>query len=213
MTDNITNSPSAKPSQPTFGSFTQTKRFVRISFPPARSLHSAQPNLFPPVNSQNPQTRSQSPFYHFERDFSHFFLVAVSIPASNNSWRIINKRFATPLLFAARYVGSFRVQDGRPAFAQPPQPPPVYTCMEACSLIFGGQSSSYQCSTRGTDPSSIDRMAHISVYFEGCFTAADTFKQSSACQALYCADYDASAYVKDACTDGETNFCFSIGGG
>jgi cysteine-rich repeat protein len=53
---------------------------------------------------------------------------------------------------AAQLVGSYVVNDG-PAYEQNP---PVYSCLDACALLFGGAGADYSCSTNAE---TIDHMA------------------------------------------------------
>lgn len=57
------------------------------------------------------------------------------------------------------YVGSWRVDDGRPWYRYPK----AYTGLEAAVYLFGGALEDYAISTKGIDPAYINRMAWYGV--------------------------------------------------
>jgi hypothetical protein len=109
-------------------------------------------------------------------------------------------------LSGPKLIGSFNVGQG-PSWSTNP---PVYSCIQACNLIFG--SSPYTaCSTVST---SINHEAYLSGWGDGtyCTTpASDTFSKGTNynCNAPDCAF---SAYVGDWCSD-SINYCWHTTGG
>ncbi len=98
------------------------------------------------------------------------------------------------------YVGEYLVDDGDPWGNNPP----VYSCIEACALLFGGIGADYACST--TNPV-IDYQGNTSTWgVGGCGIVAEDYSLGTNydCGAPNCAT---SAYVTDNCT-GATNYCF-----
>ena len=85
----------------------------------------------------------------------------------------------------------------------------MYSCIEACALLYGGDSASYQCSTAGSDLATINKQAFVSIWGVGsCPVQADTSKSSNSLPGQYNQNPDTSAYVGDNCHNGETNYCF-----
>ena len=100
------------------------------------------------------------------------------------------------------FIGQYLVDDGD-AWGNNP---PVYTCMEACAIVFGGVAQDYACST---DQVVIDNQANSSTWgVGGCGVVAEDYSLDGGggynCGAPNCAT---SAYVQDNCI-GAANFCF-----
>jgi hypothetical protein len=88
--------------------------------------------------------------------------------------------------------------------------PPTYSCVEACAVIFGGNSSQYHCSTTS---SSIDGTANVSRWgLSDCAVVDEAFKINTTynCGSANCS---ASAYVQDNCGAFDDppvlNYCFA----
>lgn len=86
--------------------------------------------------------------------------------------------------------------------------PQVYSCVEACALVFGGTASNYACSIA---PDKVTHTAWVSGYGTGQYCssngtpASETFKSGT----TYGGVGDYSAYVSDHCyTDNDRNYCF-----
>ncbi len=84
--------------------------------------------------------------------------------------------------------------------------PPVYSCLDACALLFGGVAGDYQCSTSSE---AIDHLANASTYaVGGCQIVAEEYKLDQGggydCGFEGCST---SAYVSDNCIGG-TNYCW-----
>ncbi|MCK5378303.1 MAG: hypothetical protein KAJ78_02820, partial [Acidobacteria bacterium] len=84
--------------------------------------------------------------------------------------------------------------------------PPVYSCLEACALLFGGIPGDYQCSTSSVV---IDNLANASTWgIAGCQIVAEDYSLDQGggynCGSTGCST---SAYVDDNCTGG-TNYCW-----
>ena len=86
-------------------------------------------------------------------------------------------------------VGSYMVSNGPDWWTGAP----VYTCREACAVVFGGDMSDYFCSTDGTV---VNNQAWSSSWGKGCNVVADDFKVGTTtdCGAEFCYT---SAYVND----------------
>lgn len=110
-------------------------------------------------------------------------------------------------------IGHFAVSDGI-WYAQDP-PPPAYSCVQACAIIFGNQYT-YGCST---DPSTLNHLTWGSNwgYSDHCFggtPVADTYLNG----AIYEQNPDAtgsseapfSAYISDNCDDSSVNYCWIL---
>lgn len=85
--------------------------------------------------------------------------------------------------------------------------PPVYSCLEACALVFGGIPGDYQCSTSNAV---INNQANASTWgLTGCQLVAENYSldQGSGyhCGSAGCAT---SAYVQDNCGPGGINYCW-----
>ena len=100
----------------------------------------------------------------------------------------------------AQLVGSYAVSSG-PSWTDDG---PVYTCLEACAIVFGGVASDYKCSTDGV---LVNNQAWSSSWGSGCNVVAEDYKfgTNTACGSNMCYT---SAYVSDWCYSGETNYCF-----
>jgi hypothetical protein len=104
-------------------------------------------------------------------------------------------------------IGSFYVSDG-PAWGGNP---PVYSCVEACALLFGGVAGDYHCSTSQAVE---DFKAYVSGYADATYCTtpvAETFSKGAGgynCGAFGCSY---SAYVTDNCyAPAARNFCWPI---
>jgi hypothetical protein len=92
--------------------------------------------------------------------------------------------------------GSFLVEDGEPWMDDPP----VYTCIEACALLFGGVDTDYHCSV---DPVVLDYTAYVDGYADMAFcfvpVAEDVSKEDPNNPGYNCgaAGCSYSAYVLD----------------
>lgn len=96
-------------------------------------------------------------------------------------------------------AGRYRLEDA-PSWASNP---PVRSCLEACSALFGGDAVEYACSTL---PGEVDHRASTAMYaVKGCIVASETTKVGERyyCRSQGCAQ---SAHVQDDCK--ATNFCF-----
>ncbi len=105
-------------------------------------------------------------------------------------------------------VQSYDVNAG-PAWASGP---PLYTCQQACALLFGGTAGSYSCSTSST---SVTHTAWASTYGSGQHCNAPTGPGNSPVAENFSsggATYGnggISAYVSDHCFGGTSiNYCF-----
>ena len=99
-------------------------------------------------------------------------------------------------------VGAFLVNDGPPYETNPP----VYSCLDACALLFGGVPGNYQCSTSDVV---IDNMANASTWGAPCGIVAEDYSLDQG--SGYDCGFDGcatSAYVGDNCFLGETNYCW-----
>ncbi len=105
-------------------------------------------------------------------------------------------------------IGSFKVFDG----ARWDTDPPVYSCVDACALLFGGVKSDYDCSTSGVV---VDNLAFVSGWGDpSTCTApvAETYSKEKAVNPGYdCGSVGCSysAYVKDNCADTVINWCWA----
>lgn len=104
-------------------------------------------------------------------------------------------------------IGAFWIDDG-PVWTSNP---PVYNCLEACALVFGGVSTDYQCSTSGVV---VDNQAYVSGYADATFCTTpvpEDFKLEDPnnpgyqCGVFGCAY---SAYVTDNCLSSR-NYCWA----
>ena len=98
------------------------------------------------------------------------------------------------------YVGEYMVDDGDTWGNNPP----VYSCVEACALLFGGVGADYACSTQYAV---IDNQANTSTWgVPGCGIVAEDMSVGVTydCGAVGCST---SAYVTDNCLT-TTNYCF-----
>ena len=132
----------------------------------------------------------------FAEDGTHSFVVI----ATDGCSIAMDTVSIEAITVAPPIVDSFLVHDGPPYSTAPP----TYSCIEACAFIFGGDASSYECST---NPDEINNMAYHSIYgVGGCATVSDTYKNGSA----YTFSGASSAYVTDNCTDAtKPNYCFA----
>jgi len=109
----------------------------------------------------------------------------------------------------ASLIGSFNVNSGPVLY----NPPLAYSCLAACALLFGGNSTDYYCSTNS---SYINHDGFISTFGEGCSIAPEGYVFTTS--GLYFGIGDTSAYVHDSIFfDGcyghnpaPINYCFSI---
>jgi hypothetical protein len=104
-------------------------------------------------------------------------------------------------------IGAFWVDDG----ANWSTNPPVYSCLDACAVIFGGVSTDYQCSTSGAF---INNQAFVSGFADSTYCTtpvAEDFKLEDPnnpgyqCGSFGCAY---SAFVTDVCPSSR-NFCWA----
>jgi cysteine-rich repeat protein len=102
-------------------------------------------------------------------------------------------------------VGSYEVHDG-PDWQTVP---PVYDCLEACALVFGGGAADYACSTL---PGSIDHQAFVSGWGDATYCTTPVAEDYSVgvsyddCGIVGCSY---SAYVMDHCDEGlAVNHCW-----
>ena len=104
-------------------------------------------------------------------------------------------------------IGSFNVNDGAAWGGNPP----VYSCLEACALLFGGLAGDYQCSTSDVI---ITNTAYVSGYADAqyCTNAApenyvleDAANPGYDCGAFGCSY---SAYVQDNCFASGDSYCW-----
>jgi hypothetical protein len=103
-------------------------------------------------------------------------------------------------------IGQFQIFNGPPWVNDPP----VYSCIEACALLFGGVDTDYHCSTSGAV---LDYQAYVDGWGDSTFCfqpVSETFQKEQAgnpgynCGAGACSY---SAYVMDhACMS--TNYCW-----
>lgn len=101
-------------------------------------------------------------------------------------------------------VGSYNVGDGPPWGGNPP----VYNCLEACALNFGGIAADYQCSTNAL---TIDNQGYVSGWGDGTFCTTPVAEDFSLDQG---GGYDCgvvgcsySAWVSDHCGY-SINYCW-----
>jgi hypothetical protein len=90
--------------------------------------------------------------------------------------------------------------------------PPVYSCLDACALLFGGVATDYHCST---DPTNMNQQAFLSGWGDATYCTqgrAEDFKLEPGgnpgynCGVPGCAY---SAYVSDNCWQGlSINYCW-----
>ncbi|MCA9493920.1 MAG: putative metal-binding motif-containing protein [Myxococcales bacterium] len=103
-------------------------------------------------------------------------------------------------------IGSFRVGDG-PDWGTDP---PVYSCLDACALIFGGVPTDYHCSTNAV---TMNQLAYLSGWGDTRYCsngAAEDYKLEPAGNPGYNCGSGAcsfSAYVRDHCTT-SVNYCW-----
>jgi hypothetical protein len=104
-------------------------------------------------------------------------------------------------------VGTYVVRDGDPWDTDPP----VYSCVEACALVYGGVAADWHCSTSGAV---LTYTGYVCGYadFTYCTTpVAETFSFEQAgnpgynCGSVGCAY---SAYVRDGCGPAVVNWCW-----
>lgn len=105
-------------------------------------------------------------------------------------------------------IGSFDVHDGPSYLTNPP----VYSCVDACAMLFGGVKSDYDCSTSDVV---VDNLAYASGWGDASTCTnpvAETFSKEKAgspgynCGSVGCSY---SAYVKDNCGGvGAVNYCW-----
>jgi len=106
-------------------------------------------------------------------------------------------------------AGSFNVHDGD-AWGNNP---PVYTCLEACALLFGGTIADYECST---SDQVVDNLAYLSGWGDAtyCTTGADEdFKREDAANPGYDCGVPMcsySAYVADNCAGAPDTYCWHV---
>jgi hypothetical protein len=104
-------------------------------------------------------------------------------------------------------IGSYLVNDG-PGFLNNP---PVYSCLEACALIFGGVAGDYECSTSGAF---VDNQAFVSGWGDATYCVnpvAETYQFEQAASPGYHCGFPGcaySAYVADWCQNGARNWCW-----
>jgi hypothetical protein len=104
-------------------------------------------------------------------------------------------------------IGSFRVEDGDLWQLDPP----VYSCIEACALLFGGLDTDYHCSV---DPVVLDFTSYLSGWGDATFCSnaqPEDFSKSDPNHPTYDCGFGGcaySAYVLDNCSSGETNYCW-----
>jgi hypothetical protein len=102
-------------------------------------------------------------------------------------------------------IGSYFVSDG-PIWGTNP---PVYSCLEACALVFGGASTDYHCSTSALVE---DFQAYESGYADAAFCTTPVPEDFSKGAGGYdCGVFGCSysAYVQDNCfAPGAENFCW-----
>ena len=89
--------------------------------------------------------------------------------------------------------------------------PPVFSCLEACALVFGGVDTDYYCSTSGVV---VDHLAFASGWGDAStcinpvgegFSAEPGGNPGYNCGSIGCAY---SAYVQDNCTNNPINWCW-----
>lgn len=114
--------------------------------------------------------------------------------------------FTVTAVSAQTYVGSFKVSDG----AMYTVKPPVYSGLEVAALVFGGLPSDYAISVASnkTDPSTITHTAYYSTFGQSCAIFPEGEKIDVG-GAGYTAG-DRSAYVKDNCNLGQTNYVWRL---
>ena len=102
-------------------------------------------------------------------------------------------------------VGSYEVHDG-PLWTTDP---PIYDCLEACALVFGGAAADYACSTSAA---SIDHQAFVSGWGDDTYCTTPVAEDFSVgtlydnCGSIGCSY---SAYVNDHCDAGlAQNHCW-----
>ena len=99
-------------------------------------------------------------------------------------------------------IGSFFINDGPPWGNNPP----VYNCLEACALLFGGLATDYQCSTSGAV---IDNQSYVDGWGDAQYCTSPVAEDFSLgvnydCGGMGCSY---SAYVTDHACQSE-NFCY-----
>ena len=112
---------------------------------------------------------------------------------------------------AQTYVGSFKVEDG-PIFNTNP---PVYSGLEAAALLFGGNPSDYAISINAntTDPATISHTAYYTTWgVAGCQVQPEGYRlpTTPSNYNVGFAGGSSSAFVWDNCTDGSTNYVWSL---
>jgi cysteine-rich repeat protein len=102
-------------------------------------------------------------------------------------------------------LGSFEVREG-PWWETSP---PIYDCLEACAVVFGGAAADYACSTLGD---SIDHQAYVSGWGDETYCTTPVAEDYSVgvlyddCGSVGCSY---SAYVNDHCDEGlARNYCW-----
>lgn len=100
-------------------------------------------------------------------------------------------------------IGSFKIEDGPNWTTNPP----VYSCIEACALLFGGDASEYHCST---NQNNLNFQSYVSGWGDATFCNSPKDEDYSKgtnynCGSAGCAY---SAYVLDNCNSGEKNYCW-----
>jgi hypothetical protein len=98
------------------------------------------------------------------------------------------------------YNGYYEVNSGTSAFFAPH----TYTCQQACANLHGGNAADYSVSISAT---TITQTCYYSKYAEGCFVPPENFYNCATYYKTGCY----SAYVQDACTDFQTNYCYLTG--
>ncbi|TDS73430.1 fibronectin type III domain-containing protein [Comamonas sp. JUb58] len=114
--------------------------------------------------------------------------------------------FAASAASAQTYVGSFKVHDGPPH----PSAPTVYSALEVAAMLFGGVPSDYAISVNPntTDPSTITHSAHYSPYGYACAIFDENARIDTGAPGYTSGDL--SAYVRDNCGNGETNYVWRL---
>lgn len=99
-------------------------------------------------------------------------------------------------------VGSFQVGDGPDWWNDPT----LYTCVQACAVVFGGDASQYSCSTSASED---DHMAWASEFGSSEHCAGGTPIAEDFVSPQYSSEGDVSPYINDWCFDGSTNYCWA----
>ena len=104
-------------------------------------------------------------------------------------------------------IGSYDVADG----VSWTKDPPVYSCLEACAVNFGGAAADYQCST---SPVVITNTAYVSGWGDATYCtkpiAEDYSKEQAANPGYNCGSFGCaySAFVQDNCFTPTINWCW-----